>query len=79
MQTELMSVTGMQCGGCTTKLSDALRASAGDLPRLGRSERAVRRASDFAQGIECGGRQHGFRSRWDRGDRWHDARPDHYG
>ncbi len=29
MQTDILSVTGMTCGGCTTKLSNALRASAG--------------------------------------------------
>jgi copper chaperone len=29
MQTEMMNVTGMQCGGCQTKMSLALNGSAG--------------------------------------------------
>jgi copper chaperone CopZ len=29
MQTDMMNVTGMQCGGCVTKLSNALGAEPG--------------------------------------------------
>jgi copper chaperone CopZ len=29
METDMTSVTGMKCGGCTTKLSNALRSSPG--------------------------------------------------